>query len=253
MQLPSVMGITGELTQEINQVLQDLVSARDDARVRAHLLGLEARQRLGDLEREIENFERKLSARGEWVAEQILATARGLTRAVADVVAPVREQTPARVLDAMTRSVVTCRAEDSLNRAAQVMWEADCGAVPIVDDHGLLIGMLTDRDICMAAYTRGLPLAELSVSSVMSTALHSCKPGDSLRSLMDAMAKYQVRRVPVVDDHGKLVGIVSLADVARLAQAPSVLSNETRIWVPGVLAGISAPARAGDGAASAAS
>jgi CBS domain-containing protein len=247
------MGITGELTQEINQVLQDLVGARDDARVRAHLLGLEARQRLGDLEREIENFERKLSARGEWVAEQVIATARGLTRAVADVVAPVREQTPARVRDAMTRSVVTCRADDRLNRAAQLMWEADCGAVPIVDDDGRLIGMLTDRDICMAAYTRGLPLAELSVTSAMSTALHSCKPGDSLRSLMDAMAKHQVRRVPVVDEAGQLVGIVSLADIARLAQAPSVVSNETRIWVPGVLAGISEPARAGDGVTPAAS
>jgi CBS domain-containing protein len=242
------MGITGELTQEINQVLQDLLSVRDDARVRTHLLGLEAKQRLGDLEREIENFERKLSARGEWIAEQVIATARGLTRAVGDVVAPVREQSPARVLDAMTRSVVTCKADDSLNRAAQVMWEADCGAVPIVDEDGRLIGMITDRDICMAAYTQGLPLAGISVRSAMSTALHSCKPGDSLRSLMDAMAKYQVRRVPVVDEGGKLVGIVSLADVARLAQAPSVVSNETRIWVPGVLAGISEPARPGSGA-----
>ena len=244
------MGITSELTQEINQVLQDLVGARDDARVRAHLLGLEARQRLGDLEREIENFERKLSTRGEWVAEQVVATARGLTRAVADVIAPVREQTPARVRDAMTRAVVTCRPHDSLNRAAQLMWDADCGAVPIVDDEGRLIGILTDRDICMAAYTRGLPLSELAASSAMSTALHSCKPGDSLRSLMDAMAKYQVRRVPVIDEDGKLVGIVSLADVARLSQAPSAVSTETRIWVPGVLAGISEPGRAVDAAAS---
>jgi CBS domain-containing protein len=235
------MGITGELTQEINQVLQDLVSARDDARVRAHLLGMEARARLVDLEHEIEGFERKLSSRGEWVAEQVIATARGLTRAVIDLVAPVQTQTPARVHDAMTRNVVTCRPGDTLNRAAQLMWEADCGAVPIVDDDGKLVGMLTDRDICMAAYTRGLPLGELSVSSAMSTQLHSCRPNDSLRSLLDTMTKHQVRRVPVVEEGGRLVGIVSLADVARLAQAPSVLSNETRIWVPGVLAGISQP------------
>lgn len=241
------MGITGELTHEINQVLRDLVSARDDARVRAHLLGLDARQRLGDLEREIENFERKLSARGEWVAEQVIATARGLTRAVADVVAPVREQSAARVRDAMTRDVVTCGAHDTLSRAAQLMWDNDCGAVPVVEGDGRLIGMLTDRDICMAAYTRGLSLSEISVGSVMSTALHSCAPGDSLRSLMDAMAKHRVRRVPVVDD-GKLVGIVSLADVARLAQAPSEVSKEARIWVPGVLAGISEPGRASNGA-----
>lgn len=237
------MGITGDLTQEINQVLQELVSARDDARVRAHLLGMDARARLGDLEREIEGFERKLSARGEWVAEQVIATARGLTRAVADLIAPVQAQTPARVQDAMTRDVATCRASDTLNRAAQLMWEADCGAVPIVDDGNKLIGIITDRDICMAAYTRGLPLSELPVAGAMSTQLHSARPTDSLRSVMDTMTKCQVRRVPVVNEDGRIVGIVSLADVARLAQAPSVLSNETRIWVPGVLAGISEPGR----------
>jgi CBS domain-containing protein len=236
------MGITGELTQEINKVLQDLVSARDEARVRAHLLGQEARQKLGDLENEIETFERKLSARGEWVAEQVIATARGLTHAVGELITPVRAQSPARVQDAMTRNVATCHPSDSLNRAAQLMWEHDCGAVPVVDHGGKLVGMLTDRDICMAAYTRGRALGELSVSSAMSTLLHSCRPTDSLRSLMDAMATHQVRRVPVVTDEGQLLGIVSLADVARLAQAPSVVSNETRIWVPGTLAGISEPA-----------
>jgi CBS domain-containing protein len=237
------MGITGELTHEINQVLKDLLKARDDARVRAHLLGMEARQKLGDLEREIESLERKLSSRGEWVAEQALATARGLTRAVADLIAPVQAHTAARVQDAMTRNVVTCKPGDTLNRAAQLMWEADCGAVPIVDENDTLIGMLTDRDICMAAYTRGVPLSELPVTSAMSTKPHSCRATESLRSLMDLMAKCQVRRVPVVDDAGHVVGIVSLADVARLAQAPSVVSNETRIWVPSVLAGISEPGR----------
>lgn len=235
------MGITGELTQEINQVLQDLVTARDEARLRAHLLGLDARQRLGDLEHEIERFERKLSARGEWVAEHVIATARGLTHAVAELIGPVKAQSPARVQDAMTREVARCYPSDSLNRAAQLMWEHDCGAVPVVDHDDKLIGMLTDRDICMAAYTRGGSLSELSVSAAMSTHLHSCKPTDSLRSLMDTMAKHQVRRVPVVSEEGRLLGIVSLADIARLAQAPSVISNETRIWVPGTLAGISEP------------
>lgn len=253
MQRRAAMGITGELTQEINQVLKELVGARDDARVRAHLLGMEARARLGDLEREIEGFERKLSSRGEWVAEQVIATARGLTHAVADLLAPVQAQTPARVQDAMTRTVATCQAGDMLNRAAQLMWETDCGAVPIVDEGNKLIGMITDRDICMAAYTKGLPLRELPVTGTMSTQLHSCRPSDSLRSVMDMMTKYQVRRVPVVDEEGRVVGIVSLADVARLAQAPSVLSNETRIWVPGVLAGISEPGRSNGSAPSAAS
>lgn len=233
------MGTTGQLTQEINQVLRELVSARDEARLRAHLLGMDARRRLGDVEQEIEAFERKLSSRGDWVAEHVIATARGLTRAIGDLVGVRPEQEPTKARDVMTRDVVSCRPADSLNRAAQLMWEGDCGALPVVDHSGKLLGMLTDRDICMAAYTRGRPLTELSVSAAMSTSVFSCRPEDTLRSVMDAMATRQVRRIPVLDEAGLLVGIVSLADVARLAQAPSIESREARSWVPGVLAGIS--------------
>jgi CBS-domain-containing membrane protein len=114
----------------------------------------------------------------------------------------------------------------------------------VVNEDGKPIGMLTDRDVCMAAYTRGVALSELSVSGAMSNGVRTCKPNDSLRSLMDAMATHQVRRMPVVDDEGRLVGIATLADIARLAQAPSVLSHEARVWVPGVLAGISEPTSA---------
>ncbi len=235
------MGTTSQVTQEINQVLRDLVTARDEARVRAHLLGMDARQRLGDLEQEIEAFERKLSARGEWVAEQVLATARGLTRTLRELMQGRNDLEPTRARDVMTRDVSSCSMSDNLNRAAQLMWESDCGALPIVDEHGTLVGMVTDRDICMAAYTKGRPLTEIPVTCAMSTSVHSCRATDTLRSLMDAMATHQIRRLPVLSDEGQLVGIVSLADVARLTQAPSVLSHEARIWVPGVLAGISEP------------
>jgi CBS domain-containing protein len=235
------MGTTSQLTREINQVLRDLVSARDDARVRAHLLGMDARRRLADLDKEIETFERKLAVRGDWVAEHVIATARGLTRAITELVASRPEQEPTRVRDVMSRDPITCGPTDRLNVAAQRMWEHDCGVLPIVDGEGRPIGMLTDRDVCMAAYTRGQALGELEVAGAMSGAPSTCKPSDTLRSLMDLMATHQVRRVPVVDDEGRLVGIVSLADIARLAQAPTVLSHEARIWVPGVLAGISEP------------
>jgi CBS-domain-containing membrane protein len=74
----------------------------------------------------------------------------------------------------------------------------------------------------------------------MSNHVFTCRPGDSLRTLMSAMASHQVRRVPVVDEADKVIGIVALADIARLAQAPTALSHEARVWVPGMLAGISA-------------
>lgn len=236
------MGTTSQLTREINQVLRDLVGARDEARLRAHLLGMDARRRLSDIEQEIETFERKLSARGDWIAEHVIATARGLTRAIAELMLNSQEREPTRVRDVMSRQPRTCRPRDSLNLAAQQMWEGDCGVLPVVDDDGRPIGMLTDRDICMAAYTRGQALSEISIESAMSASVCSCKPSDTLRSLMELMAAHQVRRVPVVEESGELVGIVSLADIARLAQAPTVLSHEARIWVPGVLAGISEPA-----------
>src|SRR5258708_1666407 len=131
------MGTTGQLTREINQVLRDLVGARDEARLRAHLLSLEARKRLSDIELEIENFERKLSARGDWIAEHVLATARGLTRAIGELMLASRpDAEPTRVRDVMSHEPRTCRPSDSLNHAAQQMWEGDCGVLPVIDDSG---------------------------------------------------------------------------------------------------------------------
>ena len=68
-----------------------------------------------------------------------------------------------KVEQVMNRNVKTCRSSDSLDRAAQLMWENDCGCVPIVDDEGRGVGMVTDRDVCMAAYTQGGPLTHLRV------------------------------------------------------------------------------------------
>ena len=70
-----------------------------------------------------------------------------------------------KVEQIMNREVKTCRPQDSLNRAAQIMWDEPCGAVPVVDDQHRPVGFLTDRDICMAAYTQGKPLEQLRVES----------------------------------------------------------------------------------------
>src|SRR5215216_6150031 len=143
------MGTTSQLSQEINQVLRDLVATRDEARLRAHLLGMDARRRLADLDSEIETFERKLSARGDWVAEHVIATARGLTRAVGELVAPKPELEPTRVREVMSHQPISCLATENLSQAAQRMWDGDLGALPVVDENGRPIGMLTDRDVCM--------------------------------------------------------------------------------------------------------
>ena len=118
------------------------------------------------------------------------------------------------VKEIMSQPVISCQVDDHANLAAQRMWENDFGVMPVLDGDGRAIAMLTDRDICMAAYTQGKPLDQIVVRSVMSKALHSCSPEDALEQAEQSMRNYQVRRLPVVDFTGKLVGILSLNDVA---------------------------------------
>lgn len=121
------------------------------------------------------------------------------------------------VFEVMTRRVYSCRPEDTLATVAGLMWDHDVGCAPILDAGGRPVGMITDRDICMAAYTRGAHLAEIDVASVMSRHLYACTPEQSVTEAEDLMRLEQIRRMPVVDAGGKLIGLLSLADVAREA------------------------------------
>jgi CBS domain-containing protein len=98
------------------------------------------------------------------------------------------------------------------------MWERDCGSVPVVDAEGKPIAMITDRDICMAAYTQGQPLANIPVSSAASHALVAVREDDSLDVAEALMQKNKIRRIPVINKSGRLAGILSMNDLARQAQ-----------------------------------
>jgi CBS domain-containing protein len=104
-----------------------------------------------------------------------------------------------------------------VNLAAQLMWEHDCGTIPVVDNGGRLTGIATDRDICMAAYTQGASLASIPVTTAMTTSVLSCHLDDSIESAERVMREGQVRRVPVIDTDRRPVGIVAMNDLARLA------------------------------------
>ncbi len=119
------------------------------------------------------------------------------------------------VSDRMSSDVCTLGAHESLERATQIMWEHDCGCVPIVDHEQHLVGVITDRDICMGAYTQGGCLRDIPVHRCMSRAAHVCAPEDSLESAASRMGSQQVRRLPVVDGEGHVVGILALGDLAR--------------------------------------
>jgi CBS domain-containing protein len=119
------------------------------------------------------------------------------------------------VADIMSTQVSSCHMNESMNRAAQLMWEQDCGCIPIVDDDRRVVGIITDRDICMAAYTQGKALTELPVSLACSRDVQTCRTIDSLANAEDLMTNAQVRRLPVVDPNGVLVGLVSMSDLAH--------------------------------------
>ena len=121
-----------------------------------------------------------------------------------------------RVDELMKKDVRACAPDDSMNEAARIMWEADSGFVPVVEPESRrVVGVITDRDACMATYTRGRPLTELRVRDAMSANVRACAPGDSLGAAESAMRAAHVRRLPVVDAAGQLLGVLSLADLAR--------------------------------------
>ena len=125
-----------------------------------------------------------------------------------------------KVSELMQRDVQACSIHDDLQRAAQIMWENDCGIVPVVDGEGRVVGMITDRDICMSAYTQGKALWEIPVSSAMAKQVHGVREDDELEAIETLMKRTQVRRVPVLDGEGHLKGILSMNDLVRHAHRP---------------------------------
>jgi CBS domain-containing protein len=120
-----------------------------------------------------------------------------------------------RVKQCMSKPAVVCHLDDTLHEAAKRMWENDCGVLPVMTPEGHVAAMITDRDICMAAYTQGQPLHAIKVSGVMSRTVHACSPDDSVEAAEKLMRDHQVRRLPVVDEDGHLSGLISLNDLAR--------------------------------------
>jgi CBS domain-containing protein len=119
------------------------------------------------------------------------------------------------VAQLMTKNVSACGEHDTFQRAAQLMWENDCGCVPVVDSKGSLAGIVTDRDICMATYTQGRLLGHIEIASIALKPVFTVRESDAIDDAERLMRDKQVRRVPVVDDDGRLSGMLSLADVAR--------------------------------------
>jgi CBS domain-containing protein len=124
-----------------------------------------------------------------------------------------------RVEQIMARPVQYCGPNDTLAWAAQLMWHHDCGCLPVCapDGPARVVGIITDRDICMCALFNNAPLADLRVSEAMAKQVKVCTAGDSLADAEAIMRAGQIRRLPVVDTGGALVGMISIADLAQEA------------------------------------
>ncbi len=121
------------------------------------------------------------------------------------------------IRELMSKPAVTCPRDTTVEHAAWLMWEFDCGVIPVVDDEGRAVGIVTDRDICMAAYTQGRPLRDIPVTTAMAHHVVVIHADDGVDTAEHLMADNQIRRLPVVDHNGVVIGVVSLNDVARLA------------------------------------
>ncbi len=127
-----------------------------------------------------------------------------------------------KVEELMVRSPRVCSPDDTLEHAARIFWEQDCGSIPVVDSEGTLVGVVTDRDACLCAYFRGLPLCALRVRDAMAKRVTSCWPDDSVDAALQIMSEHRLRRLPVVDARCRLLGFLSFSDLARAA------ANEAR-------------------------
>ena len=124
--------------------------------------------------------------------------------------------------DIMTEDLVYCLPTDSVSKVAQLMKKEDIGPVLIVDNDRVktLVGIVTDRDLALKVVAEGRDPKTTNVEEVMTRKLVTCHADDDVENAMKAMAQYQLRRIPVVDDHMRLVGIISQADVATRVDEP---------------------------------
>ena len=123
-----------------------------------------------------------------------------------------------KVQELMTKDVKTCGRGSNLAEVASILWDGDCGALPVVNDENKVVAMISDRDICFAVATKGRLASEVAVGEVTSgNPLYTCAPDDDIRDALYTMQQQQVRRIPVVNSAGRIEGILSISDVVNAA------------------------------------
>lgn len=130
------------------------------------------------------------------------------------------------VKEVMNTAVVTCAQDSGLGSVIDIMREHDCGFLPVVDSHGIVVGVITDRDVCLAGGTKRRSLARMSVKETMSHPVFSCFPDENIKAVLATMAKHRVRRLPVLNKSGHLVGVLSIDDIVHAPARPNTPTAE---------------------------
>ncbi len=118
-----------------------------------------------------------------------------------------------KVKDIMTQSAVCCSTKTNVGAAVELMWVRNCGMLPVIGTDNKLVGVVTDRDICIAMGTRNRLAGELSISEIATRNVFTCKPDEEIHEALQTMANKHVRRLPVVNDKGILQGMLSMDDI----------------------------------------
>ena len=147
------------------------------------------------------------------------------------------QREPLTAREVMTRNVRTARRDSMLRDVAQIMKDEDCGVVPIVDERGSLVGIVTDRDLVIRAFTGGKTPDQVRVSDVMTDDVEAVHPDENIHDIIALMGRRQIRRIPVVDRDDRVLGIISMGDIANradydeeLQQALDRVSSKRSFW-----------------------
>jgi len=120
-----------------------------------------------------------------------------------------------KVFEIMTIDVASCGLDDDLSRAASLMWEKDCGVIPVVDSERRVVGVVTDRDIAIATASQNRRPSEIKARDMLFQPIECCDMEDTIETVLDRMAKIRIRRLPVVGERCELLGMISIADVLK--------------------------------------
>jgi CBS domain-containing protein len=123
-----------------------------------------------------------------------------------------------KVKDAMVKTPAFCSPETNLGAGVEIMWNRNCGFLPVVDTQQHVVGVVTDRDIAIAVGTRNRLPGEITLAEVATRRVQSCRPEDDIHMALDTMAEEKVRRLVVVNEQNQFEGVLSMDDVVHFAE-----------------------------------